>query len=378
MRIAVPRETVPGETRVALTPDAAGRLTGEGHEVVLERDAGRRATFPDRAYRDAGAGIAAEPEELLAGADAVLKVGPPRRRNDAGPHEADLLPAGSLLAGFLRPHAEGETLRRLAGAGVTALAIELMPRITRAQRMDALSSMSTVAGYRATLLAAGSLPRFFPMLMTAAGTISPARVLVLGAGVAGLQAIATSRRLGAVVEAFDIRPEVKEQVESLGATFVEWEGEEEASAEGGYAAEVSGETEERERELIARHVADADVVITTALVPGRPAPVLVTADMVEAMRPGSVILDLAAEAGGNCELTEPGEAVDRSGVTVHGPENLPASLPYHASRMYAQNLSALLEHLAPEGTLRIDLEDRITAACCVTHGGEVRYEGPGT
>jgi NAD(P) transhydrogenase subunit alpha len=277
--------------------------------------------------------------------------------------------------GLLDPHGETETLQRLADRGITSLSLELLPRITRAQSMDALSSMSTVAGYKASLLAADSLIKFFPMLTTAAGTISPARVLVLGAGVAGLQAIATARRLGAQVEAFDIRPAVKEQVESLGATFLEWEEEldPEAETEEGYAAEVDEETEERERELVARHAADADVIVTTALIPGREAPKLVTREMVASMDRGSVIVDLAAPAGGNCEVSRPGETVEHEGVLVHAPLNLPASIPFHASQMYARNLSSLLDHLAPEGTAELDLEDEILDAICVTHDGTVRF-----
>ena len=377
MLIAVPRETTPGETRVAMTPDAARRVVDDERALRVESGAGRGAGFADDDYREVGAEVAGDPEALYDGADVTLRVGPPRPMDDG--HEADLLPSGSVLVGLLDPHGSADLFRRLAEGGVTAFSLELLPRITRAQRMDALSAMSTVAGYRAALIAAGSLDKFFPMLMTAAGTVSPARVFVLGAGVAGLQAIATCRRLGAEVEAFDIRPEVAEQVESLGADFVhlEEEGAELAEAgggEGGYAGELSDEEQAREREMIGRHVAEADVVITTAQIPGGEAPTLVTADMVGDMRPGSVIVDLAGESGGNCELSRVGETVREGGVVIQAPTNLPASLPVHASQMYARNLTSFLDHIAPEGRVEVDLEDEIQEACCVTHDGDVRFE----
>lgn len=380
VRIAVPAETAPGETRVALTPEAIRRLGSAEVAVAVEAGAGRGAHHSDEDYREAGATVRSDLPELLRDAEIVLKVAPPA--DVGGRHEADLLSEGTVLISFLRPHRERDLLERLAGRGVTALAMELMPRITRAQPMDALSAMSTLAGYKAVIVGAGSLGKLFPLLMTAAGTLSPARVLVLGAGVAGLQAIATARRLGAVVEAYDIRPVVKEQVQSLGATFVDWTDEEKAEfaaaqaereTEAGYAVELAEEEQARERELLRRHVTRADVVITTALVPGRDAPLLITGRMVEEMRTGSVIVDLAAEAGGNCELTEPGETVERSGVVIHGPLNLPASLPTHASQMYAKNLASLLGVLIRDGRLELDLEDEIVAGCCVTHGGEVRF-----
>lgn len=371
--IAIPDETRPGETRVALTPEVA-RRTGEGRRYRIQAGAGGEASFSDDAYREVGVEVVDGTAALHEGADAVLRVGPPRALDDG--HEADRLPEGALLIGMLDPHREEELLRRLADRRVTALSLELLPRITRAQSMDALSAMATVAGYKAALLGANSLIKFFPMLTTAAGTIRPATVLVLGAGVAGLQAIATARRLGARVEAFDIRPEVAEQVESLGARFLEWEGEadEGAATEDGYATAVSEETERREREMVARHAADADVIVTTAQVPGGRAPVLVDRETVEAMRPGSVIVDLAGASGGNCEVSRGGETVEHAGVTVHAPLNLPASLPFHASHMYARNVTALLEHVTgDDGSLGIDLDDEIVGAVCVTHGGEVRF-----
>ncbi|MEE8446666.1 MAG: Re/Si-specific NAD(P)(+) transhydrogenase subunit alpha [Gemmatimonadota bacterium] len=378
--IAVPRESAPGETRVALTPDTVRRLVSDDIQVRVEGGAGLRASFSDDAYREAGAVVVDGPEGLE-DADVWLRVHPPRDREDLGRHEIDLMREGALTLGLLRPADSEELLDRLARRGITALALELLPRITRAQRMDVLSAMSTVAGYKAVVIAADTLGKIFPLLMTAAGTLAPAHVLVLGAGVAGLQAIATARRLGAVVEAFDVRPAVKEQIESLGATFVEAEEEEEEEAReaaggetaAGYAEQLSEREQEANRRLLARHVAKADVVITTALVPGKPAPLLITEDMVRGMRPGSTIVDLAAEAGGNCELTRPGETVERHGVVIHGPIDLPARVPVHASQMYSKNLQALLGHLLVDGEIRIDLDDEITGAICVTHAGEVRY-----
>ncbi|MFQ5689973.1 MAG: Re/Si-specific NAD(P)(+) transhydrogenase subunit alpha [Gemmatimonadota bacterium] len=382
MRIAIPTEIAPGETRVAMTPDAVRRLASDTARFSVQAGAGLQSFQSDLAYREAGAEVVSDVAELWGAADVVLKVSPPRHNPELDRHEADLLREGAVLISLLQPHAQAETLSRLAARNVTALALELIPRITRAQSMDVLSAMSTLAGYKTVIMAADTAPRLFPLLMTAAGTLSPARVLVLGAGVAGLQAIATARRLGAVVEGYDIRPAVKEQVESLGARFVESTPEDDAAAEtdepletaGGYAVELSKTSQERERRLIARHVAKADVVITTALVPGKRAPLLITADMVESMRPGSVIVDLAAEAGGNCELSEADESVVKHGVTIHAPTNLAATLPSHASQMYSRNLSSLLKHmLSEEGELTVDLEDDIVGPCCVTHGGEVRY-----
>jgi NAD(P) transhydrogenase subunit alpha len=372
--VAVPKEIVPGERRVALTPEVVARLVKAGLRVRVERGAGAGAHAPDADYEAAGAEIVAEPEPLWREADVVLKVQPPTRHEAHGAHETDWLREGACLIGFLRPAENAELLERLRARRATALAMELIPRISRAQKMDALSSQATAAGYRAALVAAESLPRFFPMLTTAAGTIPPARVFVIGAGVAGLQAIATCRRLGAVVHAFDIRPAVKEQVESLGAQFV---GAElltaEAETGGGYAKEVDEETRRREQALIAQQVKAADVVITTALVPGKRAPLLITEEMVRAMKPGSVIVDLAAEAGGNCACTRPGETVTLAGVTIRGETNLPATLAVHASQMYARNISSVLLLLWKDGTLRFDFDDPIVAESCVTHAGELRY-----
>jgi H+-translocating NAD(P) transhydrogenase subunit alpha len=373
MLIAVPREIVPGERRVALVPKSVGQLTGAGHEVLVQASAGAAAAYPDEAYTAAGATVVPATDDLYGRAQVVLKVRRPDTDPATGRNEAELLSAGAILVAFLDPVRGLDTIRLLADRRVSSFAMELMPRITRAQDMDALSAMSTVAGYHATLMAAVRLPRFFPLLMTAAGTITPARVLVLGAGVAGLQAIATAKRLGAVVEAFDIRPAVRDQVESLGATFVEVElGETQTETAGGYATQLSTEHEEREREAIARHVKDADVLITTALIPNKPAPKLVTRDMLVTMKPGSVVVDLAAEAGGNCEGTVPGEEVTVGGALVAGPLNVPSLMPTHASQLYSHNVMRFSLTLLKEGGL--DFEDQIVRDTCVTHDGEVRSD----
>jgi NAD(P) transhydrogenase subunit alpha len=361
MRVGVSKERAAGERRVALVPELAGRLVASGFEILVERGAGEAASFPDAAYAEAGARVA---DDVYDEADAVAKVQRPSE------DEAARLREGQVLVGFLQPLTDPEGIARLAARGVTAFAMESIPRITRAQAMDALSSQATVSGYKATLIAAERLPKFFPMLMTAAGTVAPAKVLVLGAGVAGLQAVATARRLGAVVTGFDVRPVVREQIESLGANWLDLGvvGEE---SEGGYARELSEEQQQRQQEELEARLPEFDVVITTALIPGRPAPRLIPASAVAAMKPGSVVVDLAAEAGGNCELTEPDEEVVREGVTIVGPTNLPSSMPFHASQLYARNVSALLQHLAPEGELVLDFEDEITAGACVTRKDEV-------
>jgi len=366
MVVGVLRETAAGERRVAVVPETAGRFVGAGVEVLVERGAGAEASFLDAAYEEAGASLGSA-DDVYGRADLVCKVQKP---SDA---EVASLRQGTALVGLLQPLVEVELARALAERGVTSFSMDAIPRITRAQPMDALSSQSTVAGYKAVLLAAGALGKFFPMLTTAAGTIAPARVLVLGAGVAGLQAIATARRLGAVVSAFDVRPVVKEQVESLGATFLEIEVEGEEAA-GGYAAALSEEQHRLEQELIARHVAESDAVIATALIPGRPAPVLVTEDAVEAMRPGSVIVDLAAETGGNAEVTQPGETVVAHGVTVIGELNLPSTMPVHASQMYSRNVWSFASLLVKDGELVLDFDDEIVSETCVTHEGRVLKE----
>ncbi len=353
MRVGIPRETTDGERRVALVPETVGKLAAAGFELIVEAGAGAASSFPDDAYREAGATIA-DPWQV----EGIVKL----RKPSAS--ELERLAAGQLLIGFLEPLADPAGIDELAARGVTAFAMESIPRITRAQTMDALSSQATVGGYKAALLAAEHLPRFFPMLMTAAGTVPPAKVLVIGAGVAGLQAIATARRLGAVTTGFDVRPVVREQIESLGAGWLDL-GVTGAEAEGGYARELTPEEMEAQQRGLEGRIADFDAVITTAAVPGRPAPKVIPATAVEAMRPGSVIVDLAAEGGGNCELTEPGQIVERSGVTLVGLTNLPSTMPYHASMLYSRNVQALLLHLAPQGELELDWSDEITSGACV-------------
>lgn len=371
MKIAVAREIEVCERRVALVPDLVGRLVKQGLEVWVEAGAGERAFFADAAYQAAGAKIIADSNQLWTQADILLKVSPPQERED-GRWEIDLLPEGSVLISFLNPLGNPVIAKQLAERKITALSMEMIPRTTRAQSMDALSSQASIAGYKAVLIAAAALPKYFPMLTTAAGTIAPAKVFVIGAGVAGLQAIATARRLGAVVEAFDIRPAVKEEVQSLGAKFVEVKLDEETTAAGGYAKEISETSKQRTQETIAQHVKNADVVITTAQVPGKKAPLLVTPEMVAQMKPGSVIVDLAAEQGGNCACTDPGKDIVWNGVTIIGPINLPSSMPVHASQLYAKNITSLMQLLIREKTLHFDFADDIIDAACITHKGEIR------
>jgi NAD(P) transhydrogenase subunit alpha len=365
VKIAVAKEVLPGERRVALVPEQVSKLAG-GHEIVVEPGAGAGAGYADDAYTGKGARVQAG---AVDGADLVLKVRTPTAEEIARLRE------GATLVGLMAPLSEPQAMRALAARGVTTFALELLPRISRAQSMDALSAMATIAGYKSVLLAAEHLPRFMPLLMTAAGMLKPARVLVIGAGVAGLQAIATARRLGAVVEAYDTRPVVKEQVESLGATFVELPLEtKDAQDAGGYAKAQSEEFYEKQRELMGKVIAANDIVITTALVPGQKAPILVTEEMVRGMRPGSVIVDLAAEAGGNVALTEPGKVVQRHGVTLVGPLDLASSMAVHASDMYARNVTTFANHLLAQGGNGPDLSDEITRGALVTHRGEVVHE----
>jgi len=363
MKIGVPKEIAPNERRVALTPDVGGRLTKGGFEAFIERGAGSAAFFPDEAYSAAGVKVS-DRSSVLGQSDIVLQVHAPVAAELAQYRE------GGALVAFFQPGAE--LLRQLAQRKLTAFSLVLLPRITRAQPMDVLSSQATVAGYKAVLLAASTAPRLLPMLVTAAGTLFAARVLVLGAGVAGLQAIATARRLGAIVSAFDVRPAVKEQVQSLGASFLEMAIEEHAETAGGYAKELSEETHRKELAFLAGAAKDADIVISTAAIPGKKAPILITAAAVQGMKPGSLIVDLAAETGGNCELTEPGSEIVRNGVSILGPLNLPSSVPLHASQMYAKNVAAFLGHIVQDGKLRLDFEDQIIRDTCVTHAGEVR------
>ena len=375
MRIAVPKEITPRETRVALVPETVARLVKAGQEVVVESGAGDAAGFPDDAYRTAGASIAPSAPSTYAGSQVIAKVREPIENAAVGKHEADLVPEGAVFISFLGRDKTTTAVDKLAARKVTAFSMEMIPRTSRAQSMDALSSMGTVAGYKAALWGAGTLGKFYPLMMTAAGTIAPANVFVLGAGVAGLKAIATSRALGAVVEAYDVRPAVREEVLSLGGKFVQLElAEKDVVAAGGYARELSAEDQQRVKDLLAAHIAKSDVVITTAAIPGRKAPVMVTEAMIKSMRPGSVIVDLAAETGGNCELTVPGETVIKYGVTIMGPLNVPGSLPLHASQMYSRNMHSLLKLMInKEGQLNLDFEDDIIRDSCIT-----RAAGAGT
>jgi NAD(P) transhydrogenase subunit alpha len=371
MIIGVPQETFPGERRVALVPAIVPALTKAGLEVRVQSGAGLSAGFPDGQYADKGAKIAPTREEVFA-ADVVLQVRAAGANPQAGKADLPGLRQGQVVIGLCDPLSEPKAIEEVAARGVTLFALELLPRITRAQAMDVLSSQATVAGYRAVLLAATALPKLFPMLMTAAGTITPAKVFVVGAGVAGLQAIATAGRLGGIVSAYDVRPAVKEQVQSLGAKFVEMPLEAAAAeTKGGYARQMDEEFYRKQRELMTRVVAQSDVVITTAAVPGKKAPVLVTAAMVEAMAPGSVLVDLAAERGGNCELTRPGQTVVHQNVTILGPLNLPAEVPNHASQLYAKNIATFLLALVKDGKLQIDLEDQIVRETLVAREGQV-------
>ncbi len=372
MIVGVPAETYPGERRVAAIPAVVPALTKAGLEVLLEAGGGVSAGFLDAAYTDKGARLAGGRAQVFAEADVILQVRTLGANTIAGRADLELLRPGQTIIGFSDPLGEPAAAGELAARGVTAFSMELIPRISRAQSMDALSSMATIAGYKAVLLAAATLPRMFPMLMTAAGTITPAHVLIVGAGVAGLQAIASARRLGATVEAYDVRPAVKEQVESLGATFVDLPLDtDESEDKGGYAKEQNEAFYARQREMMARVVAASDVVITTALIPGRTAPVLVTDEMVAGMTPGAVVVDLAAERGGNVEPSRPDETVVAHGVTILGPTNLPATVPFHASQMYAKNVSTLVLHLVDYGALQLDLEDEITKSTLVSRNGEV-------
>ncbi len=371
MIIGVPVETYPAERRVALVPSVAADLAKAGLEVVVQSGAGEKAGFPDAAYQKVKARLVSDRTQLFSLADVILQVNPLDAHPGAG-DDLELLRQGQIVLGLLNPFGAPNTAQKLAQRGVTAFALELLPRIGRAQPMDALTSMATIAGYKAVLVAAGELNKMFPLMMTAAGTIRPSRVLVLGAGVAGLQAIATANRLGALVQAYDVRPAVKEQVESLGAKFVELELKTEGSeGSGGYAEAMDEEFYRRQREMMARVVAESDVVITTAAVAGRKAPMLISEEAVQGMHPGSVILDLAAEGGGNCELTRPGEKVEYNGVTILGPTDLPSTVAHHASQMYARNVAAFLHNLVKEGQLDLNLEDEILHDTLLAHQGEV-------
>ncbi len=372
MMIGIPKETFPGERRVAMIPAQLASLTKAGLTAVVESGAGAAAGFADAEFEEKGARIAASRGDVFAQAETLLQVRTLGANPEAGRGDLDLLRSGQTVIGFCEPLSPGEAMKDLAARGVSVFSMELMPRISRAQSMDALSAMATIQGYKAVLLGADHLPRMFPMLMTAAGTVAPARVLIVGAGVAGLQAIATANRLGAVVRAYDVRPEVKEQVESLGAKFVELPLESaDAQDKGGYAKDLGEDFYRRQQELMGRVVAESDAVITTAAIPGKPAPILITREMVAGMSPGSVIVDIAAERGGNCESTRPDETVVENGVSILGPVNLSSGIPFHASQMYARNVATFLLHLVKDGGLNIDLEDEITQGTLVARGGEV-------
>lgn len=373
MRIAVPKESVGGEARVAATPETVKKLASTGNEVVVQSGAGEAAGHPDSQYTEAGATITEGFAATVSGADAVVKVQKPTS------DELAQLPEGSIFIGYLDPLTDTETAQALTARKISAFAMESIPRTTRAQSMDSLSSQATVSGYKAVLIAAEEAPKFLPMLTTAAGTVRPAKVFVIGAGVAGLQAIATAKRLGAIVHGFDVRPAVKEQVESLGAKFVEIDlGTDDAETSGGYAKELTDEQKAKQTELMSETVIESDIVITTAAIPGRPAPKLIPEDVVAKMAPGSVIVDLAAETGGNCALTQVGETVVTGGVKVIGPKNLPATMPLHASQLYAKNVSNLLElMIGEEGAKTIDFSDEILDGAVITHDGTLKKDAPG-
>ncbi len=372
MVVGIPKETFPGEKRVAIIPANIPALKKSDLDVIVETKAGEAAGYPDEEYTDKGAKIVDKRAEVFSSADIILQLRGYGANPDAGKTDLDLMKEGQIVIAMLEPLSEPDRVKELAKRKVTAFAMELMPRITRAQSMDVLSSMANIAGYKAVLLAAEALPKMFPMMMTAAGTIVAAKVFIVGAGVAGLQAIATAKRLGAVVHAYDVRPAVKEQVQSLGGKFVELELEtEEAETSGGYAKEMDEEFYRKQREMMLKVVAENDVVITTAAVPGKKAPILVTEEMVKAMHPGSVIVDLAAERGGNCELTEADKTVQKHGITIIGPVNLPASVPFHASQMYAKNITTFLDLLVKEGKVDLNMEDEIIKETLVAQNGEV-------
>ena len=386
MILGIPKESYPGERRVALVPAAIATLTKAGLTVVIEAGAGELAGYPDAQYVEKGAKILPARGDVFAQADVIAQVLCHGANDRTGGSDLSLLRSGQVLIGFLRPLGSRETIQQIAGTGVTSFSVELMPRTTRAQSMDALSAMATISGYKAVLVSADTSPRLFPMLTTAAGTITPARVLIIGVGVAGLQAIATARRLGAVVSAYDVRPVVKEQVQSLGARFVELAiAASDAQDARGYAKAQDETFYKQQRELLGKVVAESDVVITTAVIPGKKAPVLVTAEMVRGMAPGSVIFDLAAERGGNCELTRAGETVVENGVSILGRVNVASGIPYHASQMYARNISTFLLHLVKDGKLQLNIEDDITRETLVTRDGKVvnkrvleSFEAPAT
>lgn len=371
MIIAVPKEILAGENRVATVPDVVPKLIKAGFEIHIEKNAGINAGFTDEKYKAAGAKIVDDLQELYSSADIVFKVQRPIEHPGHNKHELDLMKAGTLLVTFLYPLNYPDIAKKCAERGINVISMDMIPRTTLAQKMDALSSQANIAGYKSVVMCADTLGKIFPLMMTAAGTISPAKVVIMGAGVAGLQALGTAKRLGAVVEVSDIRPAVKEEVQSLGGRFIEVEADENMQDAGGYAKEASEEFLKKQKELIFKHITEADIVITTALVPGRKAPVLVTEEMVKNMRPGSVILDMAVEFGGNCEVSEKGKMVKKYGVNIIGEPNLPSLVPTHSSEMYSKNLLSLITHIGKEGKVTLNLEDEIVKGSLITHNKEV-------
>ena len=371
MVIAIPKEILPGENRVACVPDVTSKFIKAGFEIHIQKDAGLNAGFTDEEYEKAGARVYSSLDELYASADIVFKVQRPIDHPEAGKHELDLMKSGTILVTFLYPLYHTDLAKKCAEKGIIAISMDMIPRTTLAQKMDALSSQANLAGYKSVIMAANELGKIFPLMMTAAGTISPAKVVIMGAGVAGLQALGTAKRLGAVVEVSDIRPAVKEEVQSLGGKFIEVETDEDMQDEGGYAKEASEEFLKKQKELIFKHVTEADIVITTALVPGKKAPILVTEEMVKNMKPGSVVLDMATEFGGNCEVSERGKTVKKYNVTIIGEPNLPSLVPTHASEMYSRNIYNLVTHFAKEGKFELNMDDEIIQGCLITHNNEV-------
>lgn len=371
MVIGVPKEILQGENRVALVPDTASKLKKAGFEVVMEKNAGLKAGFTDEMYAHAGVTVLESAEEVFSKGDVILKVQRPVMNESLNKNELDMIKKGSLLISFLYPLNNPEPAKEIAAKGINSISIDLIPRTTLAQKMDALSSQANVAGYKSVLLCANELGKMFPLLMTAAGTVNPAKVVIMGAGVAGLQALGTAKRLGAVVEVSDIRPAVKEEVKSLGGKFIELDATENLQDERGYAKEVSEEFLKKQKELLFKHITEADIVITTALVPGKKAPILVTEEMVKHMREGSVILDMAVEFGGNCEISEAGKKVKKYGVTIIGETNLPSLVPYHSSELYSKNLLALLQHISKNGVVELNFSDEIVSNSVVTYNGEI-------
>ncbi len=374
MVISVPKEIMEGENRVAVTPDVAGKLIKKGFEVQVESNAGLNAGFTDEEYTNAGAKVLGDVQELYSNADIILKVQRPMEHPATGKHEIEMMKSGTMLITFMYALHYPQVAKQCAEKGIDVISMDMIPRTTLAQKMDALSSQANIAGYKSVIMTANVLGKIFPLMMTAAGTIQPAKVVIMGAGVAGLQALGTARRLGAIVEVSDIRPQVKEEVQSLGGRFIEVETDEDMQDEGGYAKEASEEFLRKQKELIFKHITQADIVITTALVPGKKAPVLVTEEMVKNMRPGSVVLDMAVEFGGNCELSEKGKTVKKYNVTIIGEPNLPSLVPTNASEMYAKNLLALLEHISKEGKMELDMEDEIVQGALICHNSEVINE----